>query len=520
MTSARRARLLRFGKELAPPVLLMTLFIVTGLRGIDFGHHWDEVEWQLDPVRRMVETGLLMPRAEIYPGLPRWLVLAPALPTGLAALVRDGQPRAVQAALAAELARSDYLLDARSLFLVVSALAILWLYLAARALRRPAWEATLAAAGLGLSWEYAYHARWLATDCIVVQFSALALYLLARYLRDKGRGWLRAAAVCAGLAMGSKYPGIVLLVPVLIASALTRPRFDLRAQLGRGALLIGLAAAAYLVTTPATLLEPFKFVERYRFITASYTRQNAGYGVGAGWDHLRVVASYFALSYFSPYRALAVTLFLGVWLGLFAWLRDDRATGAVIAAFPLAFLLFFGGRYRTAVVRNYLLIAPFLALFAARGVAELAARVKPLWARRAGAVALATGGLAQALFLIQAGESIRHVDPAAQARAALEYVRTHPDTTFHVSARVRSFAARLHVALPPNARQDGDELVFFAEAEGPSPFVIRSNDPFLTRAVFGPREVNFNWYSSWTGHDRVVVMTEAKARASKVALAE
>ena len=38
--------------------------------------------------------------------------------------------------------------------------------------------------------------------------------------------------------------------------------------------------------------------------------------------------------------------------------------------------------------------------------------------------------------------------------------------------------------------------------------------------MFGPREVNFNYYSTWRGSDRVVVMTIEKARAAGVWLAQ
>jgi hypothetical protein len=45
------------------------------------------------------------------------------------------------------------------------------------------------------------------------------------------------------------------------------------------------------------------------------------------------------------------------------------------------------------------------------------------------------------------------------------------------------------------------------------------NDPWLIKAAFGPREVDLNWYSSWLGHDHVVVMTLDKARATGVPVA-
>lgn len=61
MTANMRSVMLERTKELGPPLLLFVLFVATGLRGRDFGHHWDEVEWQLKPVRQMAETGLLVP---------------------------------------------------------------------------------------------------------------------------------------------------------------------------------------------------------------------------------------------------------------------------------------------------------------------------------------------------------------------------------------------------------------------------------------------------------------------------
>jgi 4-amino-4-deoxy-L-arabinose transferase-like glycosyltransferase len=497
----------------------MALFVVTGLRGRDFGHHWDEVEWQLMPVRRMVEGGHWIPPAEIYPGLARWLVLIPALPAGLAALFRDGE---VRQALAASLARPEYLLEARSLFIVVSALAILWLYLAARALGRPVWEATVAAAGLALSWEYAYHSRWLATDCIVAQFSALTLYMLARFQHERRTVFLYGAAIGAALATGTKYPAWLLLVPVGLASVLALPLSKGRAQAQRLLLLGAVAAAAYLVTSPATVLDAPKFVERMHWIQESYARANAGFGVASTWGHWGVVTEYFALAFFSPYRAVAGLLFVGVVLGAVATWREDRHLALVVAALPLAFLAVIGIRYRTVVIRNYLLMAPFLALFMARGLGWVAeqARGRPLLLR-VGAAALGLLGLVQAWWLIAAGESIRHMTAEDEVRDAFAYVGAHPRTKFQLSPRVRELGDQLRLGAPPNTTSSpAQAVVLFARTEGPSPFTIPANDPFFTLAVLGPREVNFDWYSTWTGRDRVIVMSRAKAKRAGVAIVE
>src|SRR4051794_19308796 len=82
-----------------PPVALMTLFIVTGIRGRDFGYHWDEVDWQIRPVRDMVWSGLLIPRASIYPTLCKWLTFSTTVPVALRALLHGRDARGVQRAM-------------------------------------------------------------------------------------------------------------------------------------------------------------------------------------------------------------------------------------------------------------------------------------------------------------------------------------------------------------------------------------------------------------------------------------
>src|SRR6185295_3260645 len=119
--------------------------------------------------------------------------------------------------------KPGYLLDVRRVFIFVSALGILWIYGAALALRYPWWQALVAAAGLGLSWEYAYHSRWAVTDCIMVQFVALTVFMLALHHRTRREGWLYAAAAAAGLCTGTKYTGVFMLGSVLLAGALALP---------------------------------------------------------------------------------------------------------------------------------------------------------------------------------------------------------------------------------------------------------------------------------------------------------
>ena len=507
---------------LAPMLVLVSLFTVTGFRGVDWGEHWDEAGWHIQPARDMVSSGVFLPHRYIYPAFGKWLTLAPALP---AALKHGSDAHKIQEEMKRATSAPDYLLKVRRVFIVVSALTIVWIYGAALALRRKWWEAFIAAAGAGLSWEYAYHARWVANDCILAQFSALTMFMLVLFHRHHGRRtlWLYAAAIAAGLGTGTKYPGVVLLVPVMVSSVLTLPWYKVLTQVFRVTLVCGIAFAAYVVTTPGTLIEPFAFIDEIKLISTVYQGSHYGYTVAAGAQHWRVALTYLAYSYFSPYPALAIPMFLTVFVGAWAWLKADRRVGILLVGFPIAFLAFFCGRYSVMVARNYLLVTPFLAVLAARGFAEIFQRLRVQWLRWPLAAGLAAAMVAEAAWLVRAGEGIRHMDPMAYARHAITYVSKHPGTQFRVSPRVRSLAAAQNLALPSNVTEgEAQVVIFFVNAEGPNPRsdTWKSNDPWLTEAVFGPREVNVNWYAAWIGQDHVFAMTTKKAKAAGVALAQ
>jgi len=234
------------------------------------------------------------------------------------------------------------------------------------------------------------------------------------------------------------------------------------------------------------------------------------------------VAAYFALVFFSPYQWIALPAFVAMALGALLWFRRDARFALLLVGFPALFLAMFCFRYRVVIIRNYLFVTPFLALLLARGVADLAAllsrRPWPRW----GLAAILSGALAvNAAWLIAAGESIRSIDPNLYVRQAIEYVAKHDSIRFRVSPRIRSLARAQGLAMPPNVVKDkeGSQVVFFGTAEGPGDWNWRVNDPWLTKAVFGPREVNFDYYSSWNGHDHIVVMALDKAKATGVPLA-
>jgi hypothetical protein len=493
------------------------VFVVTGMRGLDFGTHWDEQQFQIQPARTMISSGILLPRIYNYPSLSRLLCLLPALPAAVATGLNSSKnDRDVQQAILSAMDGPAYLYRVRSVFLFTTALTLVWVYLAVLALRRGWWEALLAACALGFSWQFAYHGRWVANDDILAQFSALLILCLALHLRSGAPGWLRCAAVCVGLAASTKYQGVLLALPVGVAGLMTLTSPSLGSFVKRASALSGLAFAAFVVTTPALVLDPWGFYEGVRTISDEYKQSHYGYTVTPGWAHLGLTLAYLSLDFFSPVRPISVAFAVLSVVGSVAWFRKDRRTALVFLCFPVLYTPFFCWKYAVLIVRNVLLVTPFLAIWFARGVASLAERARVQWARR-GAIGGATALLAfNGAWLFIAAESIHGRSPSRSAREALTYVESHPAERFRVSSQVAALAGR---PLPANCGSAGTHVVFFARGEGPPDVGWPVNDPFLTEAVFGPKEVDLNWYSTWAGDDHVVIMTLARARAARVSLA-
>jgi hypothetical protein len=144
------------------------------------------------------------------------------------------------------------------------------------------------------------------------------------------------------------------------------------------------------------------------------------------------------------------------------------------------------------------------------------------WARRSLAGVLVATAVVQAIWLVRAAESIRTAEPKGEVKDAIAYVAGHAGLRFRLSDRVRKLALEQQLVLPPNVTDDHDaeRFVLFGQADGPGPWHWRTNDPWLAEAVFGPREVSIFWYATWTGRDRVLIMTRDKARGTGVPIAK
>jgi len=499
----------------------LTWFLWTGARGLDYGEHWDEA-FQVKMVQRTVAEETLLPGWYNYPSVTYWLALASLSPEALAAdyskiptedYMPIGEPVISLGPFGEELtaaaADPGFLLRMRGVFLSVSALVVLGVFLATRRRGGP-WESLFAAGLVATSWEVAYHSRWVAPDMILA--AIVALYIAAVLRAHEGKGSLITVAVLAGLATGTKYTAGLLLLPLLLLWWRTQPERQPRRLAGALAAFAG----AFIMTTPGALLQPIRFCRDVAFERFHYSVGHYGATVDSGLDHLSLMLRWIGTSLGSPYAPLALLVTFLALVGAVSSWRRDRLEGALLLLVPVTWVLFFTTQ-KVLFARNLLPIAPFIALFAARGLSLFASSLQGR--------ARALPGLLGACILILNGAWMWDASTSIKERGSASrddlgelqhWLETERgDRTVFFS---EALARELHEVLGTRPEwmivDQGApaDLAAFRPAEvaykakpGDPTGTLRSNLPGSLVTSFGPREVNWEWYTTWR-EPRIVVI--------------
>lgn len=248
--------------------IIYALGLYALLIGINFGHHWDEgVQFSL--VSRSLRDGLLLPHWYLYPSMVYWISMASVSDHAVSMLVsffeqisrEPGETSNVLNNTPIPFSYGTFVLRARALAILTSSLGAVWLFLALdrSPFVRNQFTAVVAAMFFLFSWEFGYHARWLAPDAIMAQFVALFLFsLLKADAAVEPDPWLYLAAISVGLATATKYTGGGLLFGLWLYIVAGASDGYYRTVM-RILVASAITTATFLIITPGAVLEPAQF---------------------------------------------------------------------------------------------------------------------------------------------------------------------------------------------------------------------------------------------------------------------
>jgi hypothetical protein len=485
--------------------------VITGIMGVNFGFHWDEPT-QLYLVNHTLASGSFLPDGWYhYPELTYLLSLFSVLSRFITGI---GSHKFVAAA--------EFYLRTRSIFLIATALGGIWLYLG---LRRRAGEmgAAFGAATYLLSFQLAYHARWIAPDAVLAMVAALFLwFLVIAWDAPESRWRMVLPAVAAGLATATKYQGAVLLVPVVVLFVKRwRDAPPTLATQVRGVIIsVTVFVVTFLVITPGAVLQRSGFIasvsyENHHYRTTHGTFKGVTpYDIHDHLTYLWLLTRYVVISLPSQSPLISTLVIALAVLGLVT-LAHREPLVAVAVILPGVIVALYYSTLVVFIVRNLLFMLPFLAFLAGVGVGRAAEFARTRVRFSVLATVLLVAMLVNGVGLAQAAESIIDASPATLVRESDAYMRGRPNQLFVVSGPLQKSFTAAGTTLPENARTKGraDYFMVLESQIRDGDFRLRFWPATLdgTYRVVGPEEVDFDFYPTWEGADRVLVMTPAEA---------
>ncbi len=518
-------------------LLVWGFFLSNAWKGIDFGYHWDEQATTIS-IKETVETGVLLPLIYLYPGMCYDLALLALLPEAYRELTTGETPwrhmpaadsllssepsptrsrfDIIQESLQSYVEQPAYLLTVRRLFAFVSSLLILWVFAALWTTSGTAWLGLLGAGLAGFSWEFLYHSRWAVPDAMTASFAALVLFVCALILKYPHRTyWFTVAAISAGLCASGKYPGAITMLSVSLAIMAATGKTGTswwKPMISAWLWFV----AAFLVTSPGTVLNPLRFFDGLQYNKQIYSLGHPGHTIDAGWTHIQAILGYLATSVSSSQLWLSLLVTLVVVIGIISLIRQ-KLRGAWLLV-PFALYVLYMGSQNVFFVRNSQLLIPYWIAFAGAGVWSIWKVEKLKNVLRAALIGLALVLVAvNADAILSSSESIvtRVQDRPQRLPDFLDWLSEQSEP-ISLSPQITAELNHRNLPLPPNSVgtfAEAQLIAFYLSEENSYWPKWEAHHRHLFRAEFGPREVNLNYYPFWGGEDRIVVIPRATAQS-------
>lgn len=197
------------------------------------------------------------------------------------------------------------------------------------------------------------------TDVTMTCLIILAVTLILEAHRTRSRRTFAAAGLVAGLAAGTKYNAVVLVVPMLVSHSLTvfdRPARRRQALLDDRIVYFGVAfALALSIGVPFVVVDRAPFMAAIRELGQALRTGDPRLDLSNGWwHHLELSLRY----------GLGLPLLIAGLAGAVAILWLDPRTALIFLSFPAAYYVL-AGSFRLLFFRYAMPVVPFLCVTAA-----------------------------------------------------------------------------------------------------------------------------------------------------------
>lgn len=270
-----------------------------------------------------------------------------------------------------------YLLP-RLLSALLGAATVLCVYFAAKKLFDNERYGLFSALFLSVSLFHVTYSHLAKPDITMLFFLMLGFSFAVLYYKEGRRTWSLLAGLFAGLAVSTKYPAGMIVVPLILAHVFT-DRQRPRRRLSDLAVSLGLMASGFIAGSPYALLDG----AFYGWLGQLHDYRST---IWRGQQYAGITGYKYYLFYAWP-ESSGLLLFLASIGGLALVFKKNLKEGLLLAAFPLCYWLYMGRS--SLFLSNYFIpCVPFLLMFAGAFAGELSGRLKKGWVKAGFVLAL------------------------------------------------------------------------------------------------------------------------------------
>jgi hypothetical protein len=278
-----------------------------------------------------------------------------------------------------------------------------------------------------------------------------------------------------------------------------------------------LYVGVFLAISPGALIEPVRFSRDVIYEMRHYAlRGHDIYTVQPGWPHLQAMLDYLAFSLSSPIPLISALLGALAVYGAGAAYRARRDAFLILCIIPTLYVLYLSSQ-RVMIVRNLLVVLPFVALLLAWAVQSLTRSKQPLqWLAFCG---LSGVCITSAMHFKASSDTL--LEPSANAHTSTHlraFMDAHPGSTIAISRSIHDELMQTGTARKwPSAKSTGRaEHLVYRLGEFQIPPELATRPPYLAefanrRGIYqvlgGANDIDINFYPSWSGKSRILVVS-------------
>ncbi|MBU3611169.1 hypothetical protein ICN32_11455 [Polynucleobacter wuianus] len=504
--------------------LALIFFLYCSISTINFGNHWDEMRI-INSVRDSVETGILLPRWYNYPSFSYLVGLLASLPylifknlDKLSNLIYSTTDiKLLMMALGKESAylilENNFKLVLRVIFITLSSLTAIFTFLSLREMKLSVPSRVIGSLVILSSFQFFYHSRWIAPDVLLVSASAMLILSCINSQNKKNLLSLRISAVCAGLCIAIKYQaGILLILPLCTGS-----NVPFKTKLVN---TIFFSTATFVVITPGAVIEPIHFIINIIYEIRHYSVD--GHGVNTiqkGGEHLLRILDFIFIRLFSKNIIISILLSLFCVSGFILSLINIKYKiyRKIICIFPIVYIFYFSSQ-SVMNIRNYLVILPFFALYVAIFFDYLSISIKSFFIKLIISLFFILIFSINLYSIYNVLNSFNYVETNLWKKEVEKYVLINKLKPY-ITPKVKDLLGigSGNDSIVSHSLTEADSVIYLlGEYPEMGHWAGYKKEPYLGnlanyrgiyKVIAGPDDVDLDYYPTWDGLDRIVVVT-------------